>query len=328
MSNQNSNPNIEKLNRDLCGDASFRMRRKPADKRRFFDYVNEYMSERKVEGRTDGEFEKTANLIFGDEKKAEVLLTAHYDTSKSGLTMPPIFVTNKAGIIGDAVVLSGIMIFVVAGVVLLGLFAGWGYAAAFFAACGVYTALSFMFDNKFNFNDNTSGCIALLDIADRLSRNNPEIFEKICFVFFDGEEKGTLGSKKLKKQLAAALPKDEYLNKILLNFDCVGGRDEDICIYVHNERGLSVAKEIKAAAPKDREISLFKTPLLPTDSMPFSDIASATFISTSKSVLKPLTKLSDTHSKRDDFLDENMIDFYAAAATEYLVNRLRACIQS
>jgi hypothetical protein len=313
-----SNPNIEKLNRDLCGGEAFRMRRKPADKRRFFDYVNEYMSARGASGRADGGFEKTANLIFGDEKKANILLTAHYDTSKSGLTMPPVFVTNKAGIIGDVVVFSLIIIFVVAGTILLGVFAGLPYGAAFLAACGVYTALSFTFDNKFNFNDNTSGCIALLDIADRLSKSRPELFERVCFVFFDGEEKGTLGSKKLKKQLSAALKEEEYLNKILLNFDCVGGRDKDICIYAHNERGLSVAEKIKAAAPKDRDISLFQTPLLPTDSMPFSDIASVTFISTSKSKIKPLTKLSDTHSKNDDFLDGDMIDFYASAATEYL----------
>jgi hypothetical protein len=52
--------------------------------------------------------------------------------------------------------------------------------------------------------------------------------------------------------------------------------------------------------------------------MPFSDIRSVTFISTSKCAVKSLTKLSDTHSARDNFLDEAMIDFYAGAAAAYL----------
>ncbi|MDR1940274.1 MAG: M28 family peptidase [Clostridiales bacterium] len=312
------NENIKKLNRDLCEDERFRVRRKPEVKREFFNYIKEYMSERGISGRADGGFEKTTNLIFGDEKKAEVLLTAHYDTSKSGLTMPPVFVTNRAGIIGDIAVMSCIIAFVIAGTTLSGVFLGWPYAALFFATCGVYTAFSFIFDNKFNFNDNTSGCIALLDVADRLSKSNPELFEKICFVFFDDEENGTLGSKKLKKRLIAESGRAEYSKKILLNFDCVGGRDKDICIYTHNQDGLSVANEIKAVAPKDAVISVYKTPLLPTDSMPFSDIRAVTFISTSKSAIKALTKLSDTHSKNDNFLDEAMIDFYATIATEYL----------
>jgi len=71
--------------------------------------------------------------------------------------------------------------------------------------------------NKHTVNDNTSGVLTLLETALALP---VEQRDKVCFVFFDNEEQGLLGSaaffKKHKKELAETL---------MLNFDCVSDGD-------------------------------------------------------------------------------------------------------
>ena len=72
--------------------------------------------------------------------------------------------------------------------------------------------------NKHNANDNTSGVLTLLYIMKKLP---PNMRNKVCFVFFDNEEKGLLGSKAMNKKY-----KDLFLAKLVINFDCVGNGKE------------------------------------------------------------------------------------------------------
>ena len=69
------------------------------------------------------------------------------------------------------------------------------------------------FANRKNANDNTSGVAVLLSLLEDLPLDQRN---KVCFVFFDDEEKGLGGSKAFKRQ---------YRKKIgfkpLINFDCV-----------------------------------------------------------------------------------------------------------
>ncbi|MDR2753423.1 MAG: M28 family peptidase [Oscillospiraceae bacterium] len=318
---------LEQLKQDLCGNTQFRVRRSPDVKREFFGYVGAFLNERGWQGRPDGDFKQVTNLIFGDERKAKVLITAHYDTPKTGYTAPNFYVTNDRGYAADWVIGAGILTAVFGGATAAYKTAkhfkqnGWPYAAGWLGLMAAYTAASFTIDNKFNFNDNTSGCIALLGIADWVAKNRPELRDQIAIVFFDQEESGLRGSKKFNKALLSSLAPEVLSQKLLLNFDCVGGRDSLFRLYTNTPEGLAIARKVRAHSDR-ADFLTYQTNHFPSDSSSFKAFPALSFISVKNSPLPGLEKLSDTHSKRDNFLDTAMvreyIDLTAAFLGEYL----------
>ncbi len=71
--------------------------------------------------------------------------------------------------------------------------------------------------NRHTANDNTSGVLTLLETALALP---PEHRDRVCFVFFDNEEKGMLGSAAFTKR-----HKGVKKSTPAVNFDCVGDGD-------------------------------------------------------------------------------------------------------
>jgi len=169
------------------------------------------------------------NVVAGDPDKAKVLLTAHYDTCA---VLPfPNFITPRnlfwylvyqllitAGffavvfavtffsVLGAELLLDDIDLASLIGMVL-------GYATLLFG-------LWWMMDGKANrhtANDNTSGVVTLLETALRLPQ---ELRGEVCFVWFDNEERGLLGSNAFAKKHKAARK-----NALCINFDCVGDGD-------------------------------------------------------------------------------------------------------
>ncbi|MDR1408701.1 MAG: M28 family peptidase [Oscillospiraceae bacterium] len=313
---------ISDWNQKLNGDTKFRIRRSPAVKEQFFLAVNKFLAHRGYAGRADGDFKGITNLIFGDEKTAGIIFTAHYDTSKTGYTAPNFYVTNTPGFWGDGVIVIGILLLVILGTVGFG-FWHWWAGLAWFALMALYTAVSFMFDNKFNFNDNTSGNIALLEIADRVSRELPHLKDKLAFVFTDREESGLKGGKKLNRQLTAALSPEQLAQKLVLNIDCIGGRDTIFRLYTHSDAGLEIAQKIRELSVRE-DFKIYKTKTFPSDSSPFKkSIPSISLISVKKAKfpVKDLEKLSNTHSKRDNFFDEAMVQEWTDLVVAYLGTR-------
>ena len=164
------------------------------------------------------------NIIIGDPKTAKYLVTAHYDTPASiGL---PNFLTpcNLLVYIFWQVLLVGA--FVVAAAVPGALF---GIALdspelAGTASMVIYWGLLFLMmfgpANKSNANDNTSGVVTVLEIARTMPRMHRD---KVCFVLFDLEEAGLIGSGAYRKAHKA-----ESDGQIILNLDCVGDGDHII----------------------------------------------------------------------------------------------------
>ena len=71
--------------------------------------------------------------------------------------------------------------------------------------------------NSSNTNDNTSGIVTLLEIA----RSLPQMHRsKVCFVLFDLEEAGLLGSSAYRK-----MHKNETDRQTVINLDCIGDGD-------------------------------------------------------------------------------------------------------
>lgn len=187
------------------------------------------------------------NVVVGDPEKAKVLYTAHYDTQ--AVLPVPNFITPRNlffYVLYQLIIVLPLFlaIAVVEGVLLS--FAPeavlwWLMPLASMGICIFF--IWWIFDgkaNKHTANDNTSGVITLVETALNLS---PELREKVCFVFFDNEEKGLFGSAAFAKRHKWAKK-----NTLVINFDCVSDGDS-IQFYPQKKlkQDAAVLERIEAA---------------------------------------------------------------------------------
>ena len=162
------------------------------------------------------------NVVIGNPVKAKYLVTAHYDTP-AALPVPNLITPCNAltfilyqilvvGIFVIGAIIPGILTGVITGNTELGSS----------IALLIYWVLLFMMllgpANKNNANDNTSGVVTVLETARALPA---EYRDRVCFVLFDLEEAGLVGSAAYAKA-----HKNQIKNQIILNCDCVGDGDE------------------------------------------------------------------------------------------------------
>lgn len=163
-----------------------------------------------------------SNVVIGNPETAKYLVTAHYDTP-ARLPFPNLitpcnfwtfmayqlfivaFIFAMVGIVGAAFYLLTRDSF-------LGYWSGYMSVWVFLVLMMVGPA------NKSNANDNTSGVVTVLETAGSLPA---ELRERVCFVLFDLEEAGLIGSASY-----ASAHKKQIKEQIILNCDCVGDGDE------------------------------------------------------------------------------------------------------
>lgn len=160
------------------------------------------------------------NVVIGDPETARYLVTAHYDTCACLLVPnyitpcnPFVFYLTKFAVWFCLILLGSIMGAV--GGLLMG--ESW---VSLFAALSVLGMVALMLlgpANKNNANDNTSGVVTLLEIARSLPENQRS---KVCFVLFDLEEAGLIGSASYRK---AHIKETDH--QLIVNLDCVGDGD-------------------------------------------------------------------------------------------------------
>ena len=161
------------------------------------------------------------NLVIGNPQSSKFLVTAHYDTC-ARLPIPNLITPcNFWAFLGYQLVVMLLMLLVPAiPGVLAGLLAGSfdvGYYVWFLCVWAVIALVMIGPANKHNANDNTSGVVTLLEIA----RSLPESQRgKVCFVLFDLEEAGLIGSAAYRKAHKKASD-----SQLVLNLDCVGDGD-------------------------------------------------------------------------------------------------------
>lgn len=170
---------------------------------------------------------KSRNLIFGDLTAAQVVLTAHYDTSP--LSMLPNIIMPHRKVLKFFYSLLSVLPYIAAL-----LLAYWGTLAlgatqqmALLAGLAVYYLLYFGkcyagLPNPRNFNDNTSGVITLLEAYAAMTEAERG---KTAVVLFDNEEYGCVGSAWFYKQHKQLMD-----GKLLVNFDCVGDGDHFLLV--------------------------------------------------------------------------------------------------
>ena len=200
----------------------FPIRKSKKQKQAFRDAVAEYVKAQGYECQVEKGSMGSQNVIIGDPEKAKYLVTAHYDTPAT-MFLPNfitpcnflVFLAYQFLIVGLFVVVS----FLVGGT--LGFITQDPELAGTFAAVAYWAMLVVMMvgpANKNNANDNTSGVVSVLEMA----RTMPEhLRDRVCFVLFDLEEAGLVGSSSFRKK-----HKKTSEHKIILNLDCVGDGDE------------------------------------------------------------------------------------------------------
>lgn len=166
------------------------------------------------------------NLVIGESSSARYLVTAHYDTcavlpvpnlvtpcSLFWFLMYQLFVT---ALIFLAALVPAILIGVISGSVQAGFLIWYLMLLA-----EIYLVMAGP-ANRTNVNDNTSGVITVMETAEALPL---EQRSKVCFVLFDLEEAGLLGSASYQNK-----HRKETRDQIILNLDCVGEGD-DILLF-------------------------------------------------------------------------------------------------
>lgn len=222
------------------------IRRSEAQKAAFREYVLETAKERGVDARVEKSSDgKNQNVIIGNVERADVVLTAHYDTPAASL-FPNIMIPRNVPLFFAYQMVPVLFMLIV------------GFAAGFVAQTAVggedlrvfaiaflivYYALFFImfrgFSNKNNYNDNTSGVATVLTIIDKLGADKRN---KVAFILFDNEEKGKKGAKAYFKD-----HKELMADRLLINFDCVGDGSEVVFISMENAEKKSEHEMLHAS---------------------------------------------------------------------------------
>lgn len=187
------------------------------------------------------------NFVVGNPGTAEYVFTAHYDTpGRTGWMLFPAKYVGQTG--ANIVMILGILFLVPWLLNLVADYFGvFGEDAAFWSfelgllAVLVVMLISMVIKNKNNRNDNTSGVLSLLSLAEKVAADE-ELCGKCCFVFFDNEEWGLLGSSGFaswgKKQGI------DWKKTKLINFDCVG--NGNVLTFASTKK-TAIAESVTAA---------------------------------------------------------------------------------
>ena len=254
------------------------------------------------------------NLLLGDPEKAKYLVTAHYDTCASMLL--PNFIT-PCNVTIYLLYQFGLVFLMVIGAGTAGAAAGFlfGSEAVKWVSLAVYWFLLFLLilgpANKTNANDNTSGVVTLLEIARTLPENQRH---KVCFVLFDLEEAGLLGSASYRKKHKKATD-----NQLVLNLDCVGDGD-----HLMMFPGKQLRKNRKKLTSLYRACGYFGNKSLlvrekgasvyPSDQKHFPYGVGICALRKQKKILY----MSRIHTKKDTVLDITNVNILRAALTTFI----------
>lgn len=254
----------------------------------------------------------SCNLVIGDPQGARYLVTAHYDTC-ARLPFPNLITPCNfwTFLLYQIFICLMLMLPALAVGGLVGYLLHSFNIGYFLFVVLLWAAIVLMLigpANSSNVNDNTSGVVTLLEIA----RSIPELHRKnVCFVLFDLEEAGLIGSASYKKKHKREIP-----NQLVLNLDCVGEGDD---IYFFPTAKLKKSKEKlaplqklaggygkKSIAVRTKGFSIY-----PSDQSNFPYGVGICALKRGWAGLY----LSRIHTPRDTVLDETNVNILRAALT-------------
>ena len=252
------------------------------------------------------------NLLLGDPEQAKFLVTAHFDTC-AGMPIPnfittcnlPLFLLHQLALTG---LFASVYLCAVNGFILL--FENHRFSSLLALLCVAFLVLWMLIGpaNKCNANDNTSGVVTLLEIARTFPENQRH---KVCFVLFDLEEAGLIGSACYRKKHKEATDK-----QLVLNLDCVGEGDHLLMfptkyLKENRKRLTSLYKACGYFGKKSLRVYEEGRFVYPSDQMHFPYGVGICALRKHKKLLY----LSRIHTKKDTILEETNVNILRAALT-------------
>lgn len=218
----------------------FQIRKTKGQKAAFRAFLCEELEKRGYAPRVEGK--RSKNVVVGEPEAAQLLFTAHYDTC--AVLPVPNFITPRSMVWYVLYqLLLVVLILALAVAAEVGLLLLWEDCPLWAAMGAMYGVILFCGwwmlagpANRHTANDNTSGVLTLLELAERLPA---ELRQSVCLVFFDNEELGLLGSGAFAKAHRAA-----QRDALVVNFDCVGDGESLQCFPA---RALKREEETLAA---------------------------------------------------------------------------------
>lgn len=289
----------------------FQVRKSKKQKQAFVHLLQTHIPQLQVQ---EVGFPKSRNLVIGDPETAKVILGAHYDTCAR---LPfPNFITPKRPLIS---ILYSILVVLpyVAAIFLLNFLLTYlvnDFWLHYWLSLAAYAVLMWVMlagpANKHTANDNTSGVITLLEIYQKLS---DEQKKQVCFVFFDNEEKGVIGSAQFRKKY-----KKLFKDKLLINYDCVSDGDTflmGVSKKANQKYYVPLSRSFASTDTKTVMLENLKKVYYPSDQAGFP-VAIAVAALKHK---KPFGYYMDRiHTKNDTVFDERNIAYLSEHTVQFI----------
>lgn len=291
----------------------FPVRKTRQQKQAFCESVQDYVQKLGYACREEEGAFRCRNLVIGDPESARYLVTAHYDTC-ARLPVPNFVTPCNVGIyvLCQILLLLVLMMISTAAGILVGfLWKPLGILTGIVLFFVLLADMIFGPANPSNVNDNTSGVVTLLEIAGTMPEKQRN---KVCFVLFDLEEAGLIGSLSYRQNHKEATDR-----QLVLNLDCVG--DGDVlrmfptkALQADRVKLTSLYKACGYFGKKSLLVQEKGKYLYPSDQMCFPYGVGICALRKKKKILW----MSRIHTKKDTILDETNVNILRAALTTYI----------
>ena len=209
-------------------------------------------------------------LLLTKCENPQMIFMAHYDTPT---IMPPgispiysLFGHTRQGISSIFLVVVMFALFILhSWLSALGMNL---WADILFLGVSILFVIPFFFPNPHNTEDNTSGVLALLALAEKV-KDQP-FKDRVQFVFLDNEEWGLLGSQALKNNWQ----ENNHLkpDTIIINLDCVARGNIPLVVYHKRDRlARGVLPFLQSYLPRAITLDMKNMPL--SDNFSFREYA-------------------------------------------------------
>lgn len=286
---------------------NYQIRKTRQQKAAFIEHLAEIYGDR-LHVEESGKLVKSRNIVIGDPDTASVVYGAHYDTC-ARLPFPNL-ITPKNFVI---FLLYQVL---VALVIIVPCFALWALTAYYtksllLTELVLFAVLIAMMGlmmagpaNRHTANDNTSGVVTVLTLADRLCER-----KDVCFVLFDNEEVGLFGSMEFAKKHRNV--RDHVL---VVNFDCVSDGDWLMLMSskparrkVTYEQFCTHVRKTCASTDKIPLIVTSSSTIYPSDQMNFKKYIAVAALKKTKTPLIGYY-MDRIHTPKDTVFDDRNID--------------------
>jgi len=293
---------------------SYQIRKGKKKKTAFIEYVQKLCADNGISCTVEKKG-ISRNIVMGaSPEECEMIVGGHYDTCAWMLI--PNFITPRNGLVfmlyqiiliiallGVGVVAGGLTAYLADLLFPDMLFAG-GLGMMVYGIVTILMCVLLMFGpaNRHTANDNTSGVVAVLNT---LLTMTPEQRSKVCFVLFDNEEIGLLGSSAF-----ATMHKDAKKSTPLVNLDCVSDGDYLFARLPARHKKNEFFARFTAAMTRSAEKHGMKTAiaakgLYPSDQINFKQGIGVACLNRSRLVGLYMNRI---HTSRDTVFTDRNID--------------------